>query len=136
MKWIKLFENFNTDKKKIEAAHYIVYLWAISRFLDQSGYPTSKDQYDRDAYCIMGPYGLFLKVKQRTFSTGSYGYDKEYVSELLGIPKKFGDARDNWEHFFAGGTEWDYRTRKYEHPYSRAKLKAAQLFLEKNEPTQ
>lgn len=136
MKWIKLFENFNTDKKKIDSVHYVIYLWALTKFFDQSEYKTCKDPYDPDANCIMAPFGLFLKVKQKTFSTGIYQYDKEYVSELLVIPKKFGDARDNWEHFFAGGTEWDSRTGKYENTYNRAKLKAAQLFLEKNEPTQ
>jgi hypothetical protein len=132
MRWIKLFDNFNTDRKKIEAAHYVIYLWAISKFLDQSGYATLKDQYEPDVNLIMCPHGLFLKVRQLSFHTGTYEYDKQYVSDLLCIPEKFGDARDNWEYFFAGGTEWDAKKMKYESPYHRAKLEAAKLYIEKN----
>jgi hypothetical protein len=132
MRWIKLFDNFNTDRKKIEAAHYVIYLWAISKFLDQSKYLVTKDEYDQDSYLIMAVHGRFLKFRPTTFVEGIYHYDKDYVSELLGIPKKFGDARDNWKHFFAGGTQWDPKTRKYETPYNRAKLKAAKIYIEKN----
>lgn len=134
MKWIKLYEGFNKNKEKIDAVHYSLYLWALTKFFHDSGYTTMLDQYDKDSVMIRSKNGLYLRVRQDTFHTGWDNIDKDYVSKLLCIPEKFGDARDNWEHFFAGGTDWNPKTRKYEHPYSRAKLKAAKLYIQKNKP--
>lgn len=123
MRWIKLFENFNTSEK-VDAVHFIIFSWAINKYLYDSGFYVINTKRGTESSIFNGfwPYGW---VKNNSFTNSLWedpgywldGTCPPFVRDLLFIEKG--------KNFRLGSSG---------ESYYRAQSIVAKEFVRKNKP--